>query len=228
MNTVSTTPRAARARRRIVLAAGVTAAGLLLAACGGGGGMSGMDHGDGGKKSAAPSSSAAPAGENPAPGAFNDADVMFAQMMIPHHEQALEMSALADGRAKDPEVVKLAAEIAGAQDPEIRKMTSWLGAWGKPVSAGDAHAGHGSEGSGKPAMAGMMTEKDMAELRSAEGVEFDRAFARLMVAHHKGAVEMAEEERKNGRNATARKLADEVIANQSAEIAAFEKILARL
>ncbi|MGW4206260.1 DUF305 domain-containing protein [Streptomyces sp. NPDC004726] len=216
------TPRRPWARRTAIAAA-VAAAGLVLAACGGDD-MSGMDHGD--KNSSA---AAAPAGDNPAPGAFNDADVMFAQMMIPHHEQALEMSELAEGRAQDPEIKKLAEQIAKAQDPEIQKMKSWLKAWGKPESA-DSMPGmdHGSDSSDDAGMSGMMSEKDMAELKAAKGTDFDKQFARLMVEHHKGAIAMAEDERKNGRNATAKQLADDVVENQQTEVDQFNEILGRL
>ncbi|MFI2213888.1 DUF305 domain-containing protein [Streptomyces sp. NPDC020141] len=225
-------PRRARASRRTALAAVVLAAGLLLTACGGdsgtpaggGDGMDGMDHGGGAR-----SASSAPAGSGPAPGAFNDADVMFAQMMIPHHEQALDMAELADGRAADAEIVELSDAIAAAQDPEIEKMTSWLKSWGKPASAhgvgGMDHGGDSAEGSG---MSGMMSEKDLDRLKAAQGEEFDRLFAQMMIDHHRGAVEMAEDERKNGRNATAKKLAADVAATQSTEIDALERILDRL
>ncbi|MEU1866305.1 DUF305 domain-containing protein [Streptomyces gardneri] len=217
--------------KKFALAGAVTATGLLLAACGTeDGGMSGMDHG--GKSTTASatatvsatatastdaSASAGASAEAAAPGAFNDADVMFAQMMIPHHEQALEMAKLADGRAQDPEVRKLVAAIEGAQDPEIRKMKAWLKGWGKPASAG---AGHG--------MAGMMSAQDMKDLAAVKGEAFDRKFAELMIAHHDGAVAMAKDEQKNGRNASAKKLADDVVRTQSTEIAELRKILDRL
>ena len=216
-----------RLSRRLAVAGAITAGGLLLAACGGDD-MKGMDHGSGSSASASPTRAT---GESAAPGAFNDADVMFAQMMIPHHEQALEMSELADGRASDAEIKTLAAEIEKAQDPEIQTMKSWLKAWGKPESAGESMPGmeHGSggmdHGSGMP---GMMSDEDMKKLAAAKGTEFDRMFAELMIEHHKGAITMAEDERKKGRDATAKKLAADVVKTQSAEVEKFEKILDRL
>ena len=216
-----------RLRRRTAIVSTIAAGGLLLAACGGDD-MEGMDHGSG---SSASASSTPTAGDNPAPGAFNDADVMFAQMMIPHHEQALEMSELADGRASDAEVKVLIADIEKAQDPEIRTMKSWLKAWGKPESAEESMPGmdHGAggmdHGSG---MSGMMSEADMKKLQAAKGTEFDRMFAEMMIEHHEGAITMAEDEQKNGRNATAKKLAADVVKTQSAEVEKFEKILDRL
>ncbi|MFI8893273.1 DUF305 domain-containing protein [Streptomyces paradoxus] len=216
-----------RLRRRMAIVSTVAAGGLLLAACGGDG-MEGMDHGSG---SSASATSAPTAGDNPASGAFNDTDVMFAQMMIPHHEQALEMAGLADGRASDAGVKTLVADIEKAQDPEIRTLKSWLKAWGKPESAEESTPGmdHGSggmdHGSG---MSGMMSEADMKKLQAAKGTEFDRMFAEMMIEHHEGAITMAEDEQKNGRNATAKKLAADVVKAQSAEVDKFEKILDRL
>ncbi|MFE9031073.1 DUF305 domain-containing protein [Streptomyces iakyrus] len=214
-------------RRRVAIVSAVAAGGLLLAACGGSD-MEGMDHGSGSSASAtAPQA----AGDSPAPGAFNNADVMFAQMMIPHHEQALEMSKLADGRASDAEIKALAADIEKAQDPEIKTMKSWLKAWGKPESAQESMPGmdHGSggmdHGSG---MSGMMSEEDMKKLEAAKGTDFDRMFAQMMIEHHEGAITMAQDEQKNGRNATAKKLAVAVVKTQSAEVEKFEKILDQL
>ncbi|MFF9120602.1 DUF305 domain-containing protein [Streptomyces massasporeus] len=217
-----------RLRRRLAIVSTVAAGGLLLVACGGDD-MEGMDHGSGSSASAAASTPTA--GDNPAPGAFNDADVMFAQMMIPHHEQALEMSELADGRASDTEVKALVADIEKAQDPEIRTMKSWLKAWGKPESAEESMPGmhHGSggmdHGSG---MSGMMSETDMKKLRAAKGTEFDRMFAEMMIEHHEGAITMAKDEQKNGRNSTAKKLAADVVKTQSAEVEKLQKILDRI
>ncbi|MGK5693921.1 DUF305 domain-containing protein [Streptomyces sp. URMC 128] len=218
-----------RLSRRLAVVGVITAGGLLLAACGGND-MEGMDHGSGSSASAsAPPSRAT--GEKPASGAFNDADVMFAQMMIPHHEQALEMAELADGRASDAEIKTLVADIEKAQDPEIRTMKSWLKSWGKPESTGESMPGmdHGSggmdHGSGMP---GMMSEGDMQKLEAAKGTEFDRMFAEMMIEHHKGAITMAEDEQKNGRNAQAKKLAADVVRTQKAEVEKFEKILDRL
>ncbi|NUK04473.1 DUF305 domain-containing protein [Streptomyces lunaelactis] len=203
--------------RRIAAAGAVTAATLLLAACGSD--TSGAGHE--GHNSAATQEST----KSPAAGAFNDADVTFAQSMIVHHQQALEMSKLADGRASDQEIKTLAGQIEKAQDPEIKTMQSWLKAWGKPESSGMDHGGM-NHGSGS--MPGMMSEKDMADLTAAKGTGFDRKFAELMIAHHNGAIDMAKDEQKNGRDAAAKKLADDVIKNQSTEVKQMQGILDRL
>ncbi|MEU7111515.1 DUF305 domain-containing protein [Streptomyces sp. NPDC046182] len=206
--------------RKLALTGAAAVASLLLSACGSATDSAG-DAASGTKPGSRPS-----AADSPAADAFNDADVAFAQAMIPHHQQALEMAKLADGRAEDTGVKKIVADVEKAQDPEIRTMRSWLKAWGKPESAGQS--GHGGGHGAGHAMAGMMSEQDMKDLESLRGRAFDRKFAELMIAHHEGAVEMAETEQKDGRDATAKKLAGDVVRTQSAEIAELRKILDRL
>lgn len=203
-----------RAPRALALTGAVTATALLLAACGNDEPMKGMDHGGSPASSSAAASSSSAAASA---GDFNDADVMFAQMMIPHHQQALEMAKLADGRAEDADIKRIVAAVEKAQDPEIQKMKTWLKGWGKPESAGMDHG-----------MTGMMSEQDMKDLAAVKGKDFDRKFAELMIAHHKGAVEMARQEQKNGDNTEAKALAGEVVRAQEAEIAELGKILDRL
>ncbi|MEV0601974.1 DUF305 domain-containing protein [Streptomyces sp. NPDC050315] len=229
MTTIKRSVRRRAQIRRIALVTTAVTAGLVLTACGSSNDTGNSQH-HGGKASA----TATPGKENPAPGQFNDADVMFAQMMIPHHQQAMEMSELADGRAKDAEIKELATEIAKAQGPEIKKMHSWLTAWDKPESPSSTPGmDHGSGGmehgsGGTHEMAGMMTGKDMKELKAASGTEFDKKFAQMMIGHHDGAIEMAKDEQKNGKNATAKKLADAVVKGQSTEVEQLKKILDRL
>ncbi|MFE5617608.1 DUF305 domain-containing protein [Streptomyces sp. NPDC056543] len=206
--------------RKLTLTGAAAVAALLLAGCG-----SATDSANGAAGGTKPGTAASVSG-SPAAGAFNDADVAFAQAMIPHHQQALEMAKLADGRAEDAGVKRIVADVEKAQDPEIRTMRSWLKAWGKPESAGGSGHG-GGHGSGH-AMAGMMSEQDMKALESVRGKAFDRKFAELMIAHHEGAVEMAKTEQRDGRDATAKELAGDVVRNQSAEIAELRKILDRL
>ncbi|WP_457033014.1 DUF305 domain-containing protein [Kitasatospora sp. P5_F3] len=201
-------------RRLPLAAAALLASALLLTACGSGGG-----HDAHNAAPAATTAAAAAAGAK----AYNAADVAFAQGMIPHHRQALEMAELAAGRAASPEVRQLAAAIRAAQDPEIATMSGWLTGWGEqvpPLGAAGAHAGHGGAGA-----AGMMTEAEMASLKDATGAAFDTAFLKLMVAHHTGAVEMAKAEQSKGGYAPAKELAGAVISGQSAEIEQMNKLL---
>ncbi len=113
------------------------------------------------------------------PAGFNSADIAFATNMIPHHEQALELSALVPERSTDPELLALADQIAGAQDSEIATMTAMLDEWGAPVEM---------EHHGDMSMGGMATEDQIAALEAARGAEFDRLFVELMIAHHLGGI----------------------------------------
>ncbi|MEO3776687.1 DUF305 domain-containing protein [Micromonospora sp. B11E3] len=211
------------ARRAALAGVGLTAA-LALAACGSADDSGHPSSGQG--TPAATVSSGAPASE---PTTFNDADVMFAQMMIPHHQQAVEMAELAETRAADAEVKSLAAQIKGAQDPEIATLTGWLAAWGRPLSAAGSGHGHGAPPSSTAHdMPGMMSDADMTSLASATGTDFDRRFLTMMIAHHEGAISMAKDELAKGANQDAKALAQRIAASQQAEIDAMNKILARL
>lgn len=142
---------------------------------------------------------------------FNDADVKFATEMIPHHQQAVEMSSLAEERAEKPEVLDLATRIKGAQDPEIKQLSGMLESWGEEVPSG--HGGHGAD-----EMAGMMSEQEMAQLEAASGPAFDRMFLEMMIRHHEGAITAAKAEIAEGVHPEARKLAETIARVQQAEI----------
>jgi uncharacterized protein (DUF305 family) len=153
-------------------------------------------------------------------GEFSRADVMFAQMMIPHHEQAIEMSDLIlaeDGAS--PEVVALAEQITAAQSPEIEQMESWLEEWGVPAMRGD---GHGAMGG----MGGMLSEAEMDALEAADGAEAERLYLEGMIEHHEGAIAMADQHQENGENAEALELTASIIESQTAEIELMQELLA--
>lgn len=154
----------------------------------------------------------------------NDADVTFAQEMIPHHRQATEMADLAATRSQDAEVLDLAERISAAQGPEIETMTGWLESWGEEVPedmSGMDHSGmdHGS-------MPGMMSADQMAALEAASGPDFDRLFLEMMIEHHEGAIEMARTEQEDGSNADAVALAESIEEEQTAEVAEMRDLLA--
>lgn len=150
---------------------------------------------------------------------YNDADVMFAQAMIPHHAQALEMAQLAEGHRAGPEVAELAAQIEAAQDPEIQLMTGWLNNWDQDVP--DLSLDHGAMDHGN----GMMTADQMTALDDASGGAFDRMFLELMIEHHEGAIAMSETELSEGANDEAKDLAQEIIDAQQAEIDKMQELL---
>jgi uncharacterized protein (DUF305 family) len=137
-----------------------------------------------------------------------DADLEFVQHMIPHHEQAVEMAALAlDGRA-GATLAAIAAEIRDAQGPEIDAMRAILAGWGEEEDEHAAHMG----------MPGMVAEDDLDALAALTGADFDRRWAELMIAHHEGAIEMAREVLADGADARVRALAEEIVAVQEREI----------
>ncbi|WP_425308267.1 DUF305 domain-containing protein [Ammonicoccus fulvus] len=214
-------------QRSTILASLALATTLAVAGCGTGGQAT--------PDSATPAASS-PATTNPAPAStavpgepisaeHNDADMMFAQMMIPHHQQAVQMSDIM--LAKDnlnPQIQQLAEKIKAAQGPEIERMNAMLDTW-REESAGPMD--HGSMGPGS-GMDGMLSQQDLDRLTAAQGDEAARLFLTGMIAHHKGAVAMAQQEVTNGRNPQALALARQVINDQQTEITEMEQMLQQL
>ena len=143
---------------------------------------------------------------------YSKEDINFAEMMIPHHEQALELVALANQNTTNPDVLALAEQIRGAQEPEIELMKSWPGV----DSMG--HDGH--------TMMGMLDENEMEMLRVSTGADFDRLFLEGMIKHHEGAIEMAEMIIDSANQEVA-KLGSSIIASQEAEIQAMKALLGK-
>lgn len=147
----------------------------------------------------------------------NQNDIRFAVMMIPHHEQAIEMSDVILAKDEvDEQVTALAEQIKAAQGPEIEQMESWLDDWGAGMGDMDAMGD------------GMMSDTDMQALEGAAGDEASRLFLEQMIEHHQGAIEMAQNEVDNGQNADVIALAQSIVTSQTAEIATMEEILATL
>lgn len=171
--------------------------------------MPGMDHGATAMSSAAATGNAA---------RHNNADTMFTQMMIVHHQQAVTMSeTVLATTGIDPQVTELARSIKAAQGPEIEKMKAMLKAWGEPESM-----------SGSMSMPGMMTDAQLAELAQADGATATKLFLNQMIAHHQGAVESAKTEEATGTNPEAVQSAKNIISAQQGEIEKMQKILAGL
>jgi len=171
----------------------------------------------------APSSSTTVAPSTAAAGAHNDADVSFALHMIPHHTQAIEMSdTLLAKQGIDPRVTKLANEIKAAQGPEIAQMQGWLTQWGTPAMP--PMSDHGD----MAGMTGMMSEQDMTALKDANGLEATKLYLTQMIAHHQGAITMAQAEIKDGQYAPAIALAHSIATTQQQEIDTMKGILATL
>jgi uncharacterized protein (DUF305 family) len=156
-------------------------------------------------------------------GTLDDADLAFVRDMIPHHRQAVAMTRLAVGRAQDPRILDLAERIEAAQQPEIETLSGLLDEWN--ADRGHMDDGVGGMNRGPGAMDGTMSPEDMHLLAAASGAEFDRLFLAQMIVHHEGAVEMAETEIIDGRNAEATALAESIRDNQRAEIAEMQQLL---
>ncbi|MET8908019.1 DUF305 domain-containing protein [Micromonospora sp. NPDC004551] len=152
-----------------------------------------------------------------APPRYNGLDVWYVRMMIPHHQQAVEMATLAPDRAADPRVRAVADRIRAAQGPEIGVLRGWLGERDLPAEV-PGHD-HGS-------MRGMQSAEAMRQLAAARGAEFDRLFVRMMTAHHEGAVIMSTDLLKVGADQTLQEFANAVAVEQSAEIARLRELIA--
>ena len=151
---------------------------------------------------------------------FNDADLNFTQMMIPHHEQAVEMADIAlDPLVGASDSVKaLATRIKNAQDSEVTKMKSFLTKW-KQRLTGDSSMDQSDM------MSGVLSAEDMKKLSSLRGAEFDRAWMEDMIAHHEGAIEMAKDVLKDGKDSAVKALANLVATAQDSEILEMKKLL---
>ncbi|QDG68131.1 MULTISPECIES: DUF305 domain-containing protein [unclassified Pseudarthrobacter] len=200
----------------LAIAAAIALAGCSTGSTGSAGSdgssMPGMTHGGSGM----PSSSA------PAAADFNEADAVFAQLMIRHHAQAVEMSDLMLEKEGIPATVtNLATRIKAAQGPEIEKMTAWLKSWNRPTEMPSGMAGGHS-------MSGMMGQEDMTALRAAQGTEAAKLFLTQMTAHHEGAVTMAKTESTDGKYPEAVQLAKDIVTAQETEIQEMKDLLATL
>ena len=151
---------------------------------------------------------------------FNDSDLNFTQMMIPHHEQAIEMADIAlDPLVGASDSVKaIATRIKNAQDSEVTKMKAFLTSW-KERLTGDSSDHHSDQ------MSGMLSAEDLKKLSSLRGAEFDRAWMTDMIEHHEGAIEMAKDVLKDGKDSAVKALANLVATVQDSEILEMKKLL---
>ena len=158
------------------------------------------------------------------PPAHNSADTLFMQQMIPHHAQALEMTALVDGRSRSTDLPLLAERIAASQQTEIDRMEAWLTERDEEVPA--AHDHHG--GQQHELMPGMLTEDQLDQLAAARGGEFDRLFLEFMIYHHQGALAMVQQlyATGGGLEPASDQFAREVNADQNIEIGRMRTMLA--
>jgi uncharacterized protein (DUF305 family) len=145
---------------------------------------------------------------------FNE--IMFAQMMIPHHKQAVTMSEMALKKSKNQAILKLARGIISAQKAEISQLTYWLKATKSSMTMDH-----------EMPMSGMLTKKELVALGALSGTQFDRKFLELMIQHHQGALEMLDF-LNNAKNKEALTLAKEIGSVQSSEISSMKNLLSKI
>jgi len=143
---------------------------------------------------------------------FSSSDIMFAQMMIPHHQQAVDMGTLAETRASNPKVKELAAQIKSEQAPEILQMKAWLSASGSGMDMGH-----------EMGMSGMLSEADMTALANAKGFKFDVLYLDGMISHHEGAIAMAKDVL-DSKNSEVKKLAEQIVKTQTEQISYIKEL----
>jgi uncharacterized protein (DUF305 family) len=172
--------------------------------------------------------SSAPAPAPAAQAGHNQQDSTFAQEMIAHHTQAIDMAKLAPSRSTNPKVLDLASRIEKAQGPEIQQMQGWLTQWNAaagPSSSSMPGMDHGSVPSSPSSMPGMMAGTDMTKLQQAKGAAFDKMFLEMMIQHHQGAIDMSKTELASGSNPDAKTLAQNIIDAQQSEITEMQSLL---
>jgi uncharacterized protein (DUF305 family) len=154
---------------------------------------------------------------------YTKADVEFMQGMIAHHAQAIVMSRMAESHGANPQVLKLSNKIDQSQIPEIRIMQLWLKR--NNQFAPDTSSWHNMM------MAGMLTTAQLKELDAAKGVDFDRAYLRMMIQHHAGALKMVDDlfnAALAGQEVDVNVFANDVVTAQTAEIGIMQKLLNQL
>jgi uncharacterized protein (DUF305 family) len=154
---------------------------------------------------------------------YTKADVEFMQGMIAHHSQAIVMSRLAESHGANPQVLKLSNKIDQSQVPEIRIMQLWLKRYNQ--FAPDTSSWRNM------AMPGMLTTAQLNELESAKGVDFDRAYLRMMIQHHAGALKMVDDlfnVKLAGQEVDVNVFANDVVTAQTAEIGIMQRLLTQL
>jgi uncharacterized protein (DUF305 family) len=154
---------------------------------------------------------------------YTRADVEFMQGMIAHHSQAIVMSRMAESHGANPQVLKLSNKIDQSQVPEIRIMQSWL--IRNNQFAPDTASWH------TMTMSGMLTPEQLKELDAARGVDFDRAYLRMMIQHHAGALRMVDDlfnSSMAGQEVDVNVFANDVVTAQTTEIGIMQKLLTQL
>jgi uncharacterized protein (DUF305 family) len=208
MNTPTGYPGYVTSMTRLLAVLATIAAALFLSSCSSAKTNGQTDH----PKSDEPVITGQPAG-------YNADDVAFANNMIPHHQQAVDLAALVPERSTNADVIALAQQISAAQKPEIEVMKVFLVQWNENPETNSGHGSHGNT------MQGMVDDATMTKLKSLNGAEFDKLWLESMISHHQGAIEMAKAEIANGDNVDAKALAKNIVTTQEAEIGQMKQML---
>lgn len=201
--------------RRTTLSTVVLAGLLTLTACGGTSGTAASGS------APAPSSIAIPANAT-----YDAQDVAFARDMRPHHQQAVEMADILLAKNPSAPLRALAEKIRAEQTPEITTLDGLLQSYGATASGSGHGGGDGGSEAAHMTMPGMMSEAEMADFRAAAGAAAERQFLTMMIAHHQGAIDMAQGEIRRGKDAAAIALARSIVTAQQAEIVQMKQLLA--
>jgi uncharacterized protein (DUF305 family) len=193
---------------RVAVSVTAATAALVLAACGS---STTSSAGKSGDSAAMPGMTQQTTGGT---AAFNDADVAFAQMMIPDHQMTAKMAELAQQKAAGKGLKTLAAQMLEGQQKSATTLQGWLTTWGKPTKADMAGM----------TMPGAMSDKDMTMLKSMKGMDFDMMFAQMMIKHHEGSIQMAKDEQAKGSSAEAKAMAADMIKTRQAEVEQLRKL----
>jgi uncharacterized protein (DUF305 family) len=210
-----------RARKIVVLAACV----LALAACSGAEEQPARTAGEGAPivQLGAPGErnrvlTPEEASELPVP-SFTQADVEFVRMMMTHHAQALEMTAMVESRTTSDDLPLLAKRMDVSQRDEIAMMQQWLEDRDQSTTISHEHA----------QMPGLLTPEQITQLSEAEGAEFDELFLQSMIYHHEGALVMVEDLLTGGEGAQETQIfqiAQHIDSDQRVEISRMKQLLA--
>ena len=149
---------------------------------------------------------------------LSGSDIMFLQMMIPHHQQAVDISELALTVSKDSELLALATDIRDGQSAEIIKMEKWLS---------DSNSNHGRGHSMGDSMGGMLSETELSDLKAATGKNFDLLWLKGMTVHHDGALHMSQMI-KDAKNSEIKRFGENIVRDQTAQIEQMKAMIARL
>ncbi|VEG51084.1 putative lipoprotein [Mycolicibacterium aurum] len=158
------------------------------------------------------------------PAGYNAADVTFASAMVPHHQQAIEMSTMALQRSVNPELITLANQIVATQQPEVNILNVLLVQWNENPDI-QADPGGADGGASAPSNPGKVDDATIAELESLRGPEFDTLWLQSMIGHHQGTVAMAKSEVSDGKNVDAIAIAKTIEAEQEAQIGQMTRML---